>query len=129
MWEHTLSQGMGTPVCGVERWNWQVLRPSLPFRWGSLSVEKAVDSVTFFRVRAHSVRVGHTKVGAPIPSVEAESSLARALAEMFMEVGKLKPPELPGLLLKPGSFPSSVNNVVLQRPRNWLSSREIPRGQ
>lgn len=62
----TLSLG---GVCGVKMWNWQFLRPSLPFRWGNLSGEKAVKSATFFGVSADSIRVGHTKVAAPIPSV------------------------------------------------------------
>lgn len=101
MGTHSLS-GRGTP--GV--WSEEV-----EFA-GNLSGEKAVKRATFFRVSADSTRDGNTKAGAPIPSVEAESSLARALAEMFMEMGKPKPPELPGLLLKPGAFPSSANNVV-----------------
>lgn len=104
--------GHGTPGLWSEGGLGSSSDPSLPFRWGNLSGEKAVKSVTFFGVSTDSIRVENTKVGAPIPSVEAESSLAQALAEMFMEVGKLKPPEQPGLLLKPGAFPSSANNVV-----------------
>lgn len=84
---HSLFQGMRTPGLKSEEVELGSSRdPTLQVRSGNLSGEKAVKSGTFCSHRRHRLGVEDTKVGVTVPSVEAVSSLAWALAEMRMLV-------------------------------------------
>lgn len=73
-----------------------------------------------------SLGVRSTEVGAALPSVEAERSLAWALAGMPQVVRKLRLPELPGLLMRAKNLSLPLPTI---RRRNWDSSRKIPCGE